>query len=332
MLSPFTEKEMAIQKEWRSIIYKKEEFKVYFHTWKCKDTGEQFEDEVFAQLNYDQVQNQYRAKYSIPFRDEIIGIREKYGLPASKMSEVLGFGANSYRQYEAGEIPSQSNARLIQLSADPHEFGKLVAFSNAFEGSALDKVMHKIELAIQQQKATKQKTLIEEYLFSANQPNTFTGFKKPDFDKFAEMIVFFSEKIQPWKTKLNKLLFYSDFSNFKLTGFSISGAVYKAIAMGPVPNNFQGIYELLYNNGIVDINTTSFPDGGLGELFHSVKGRQFNSALFTETELAVLNQVAERFKDTSTQNIIDISHMEKAWTENQSNNKTIDYIYAFDLK
>ena len=332
MLSPFTEKEMTIQKEWRSIIYKKEEFKVYFHTWKCEDTGEQFEDDVFAQLNFDQVQNQYRAKYSIPFKAEIIAIREKYGLAAFKMSEVLGFGANSYRQYEAGEIPSQSNARLIQLSADPHEFGKLVALSNVFEGSALDKVMHKIELAIQHQKASKQKTLIEDYFFNFSQPCTYTGYRKPDFDKFAEMVFFFSDKIQPWKTKMNKLLFYSDFLNFKHTGFSISGAVYKAIGMGPVPTNFQGIYELLCNTGVVDINTTSFPDGGLGEQFQPVKGRQFNSSLFTDKELVVLNQVAERFKDTSTQNIIEISHQERACTDNISNNKTIDYIYAFDLK
>ena len=332
MLSPFTGKEMSIQKEWRTMTYKKEEFRVCFHTWKCEDTGEQFEDDLFAQLNYDQVQNQYRAKYAIPFREEIVAIREKYDLSAIKMSQVLGFGDNTYRQYEAGEMPSQSNARLIQVSADPHEFCKLIALSHALEGSVLDKVMHKIEHAIQEQKTKKQNTCIEEYLFGASQPNTFTGYKKPDFDKFAEMVLFFSDKVQPWKTKLNKLLFYSDFTNFKLTGSSISGAWYKAIAMGPVPNNFQGIYEFLSNQEVVDINTTSFPDGGLGEQFRAGLGRKFNSTLFTESELTVLNQVAERFKDTSTQDIIDISHQEKAWIENQSNNKPIDYIYAFDLK
>ena len=30
-------------------------FQVLFHSYKCEDTGEQFEDELFAQLNYNQV-------------------------------------------------------------------------------------------------------------------------------------------------------------------------------------------------------------------------------------------------------------------------------------
>jgi hypothetical protein len=67
MQSPFTGKEMTIQKELRTLTFKKDEFRICFHTWKCEDTGEQFEDDVFARLNYDQVQNQYRAKYIFRF-------------------------------------------------------------------------------------------------------------------------------------------------------------------------------------------------------------------------------------------------------------------------
>ena len=77
MKSPFTDKEMSIQKEWRTMYFRKDEFKVLFHSYKCNDTGEQFEDDVFAQLNYNQLVNQYREKYSIPFPEQIISIREK---------------------------------------------------------------------------------------------------------------------------------------------------------------------------------------------------------------------------------------------------------------
>jgi len=332
MQSPFTGKEMIVQKDWRTMSFRKEEFKICFHAWRCEDTNEQFEDEAFAQLNYNQVQNQYRTKYSIPFVTEIKTIREQYGLSASKMSEVLGFGANSYRQYEAGEIPSQSNARLIQLSSDPHEFRKLVAFSNVLEGTTLEKTVHKIEHIIQSLKSEKQKLVIEAYLMGVIAPNTMTGYRKPDFDKMAEMVLFFSETMKPWKTKLNKLLFYSDFTHFKQTGFSISGSVYNAITMGPVPNNFQGIYEFLSNQDIVEIHCTSFPDGGLGEQFSAAPNRKFNATLFTETEMTVLNEIANRFKETSTQNMIDISHKENAWTANVENKNPIDYLYAFDLK
>lgn len=68
MLSPITGKEMIVHKEWREMTFRKETFKVCFHTWKCEDTGEEFEDNRFAQLNYEQVVNQYRERYptSIP--------------------------------------------------------------------------------------------------------------------------------------------------------------------------------------------------------------------------------------------------------------------------
>ena len=88
MKSPFTGKEMSIQKEWRTMNFRKDEFKVLFHSYKCIETGEQFEDDAFAQLNFNQLVNQYREKYSIPFPEEIITIREKYDISASKMSEI----------------------------------------------------------------------------------------------------------------------------------------------------------------------------------------------------------------------------------------------------
>jgi len=53
--------------------------------------------------------------------------------------------------------------------------------------------------------------------------------------------------------------------------------------------------------------------------------------LFTDTELQILDMVAARFKHTSTKEIIEISHKEKAWLENDAEKKLIDYNYSFDL-
>ena len=39
---------MTIQKDWRTLTFKKDEFRICFYTWKCEDTGEHFEDDVFA--------------------------------------------------------------------------------------------------------------------------------------------------------------------------------------------------------------------------------------------------------------------------------------------
>jgi hypothetical protein len=44
-----------------------------------------------------------------------------------------------------------------------------------------------------------------------------------------------------------------------------------------------------------------------------------------------LENIAQRFKDTTTNEIIEISHKEKAWQENKDEKKIIDYKYSFDL-
>jgi hypothetical protein len=117
----------------------------------------------------------------------------------------------------------------------------------------------------------------------------------------------------------------------KQSGYSISGAQYRAISMGPVPNNFNSIFEYLANRDDVDIYYTAFQDGGTGEQFKPNSKKEFNSMLFTENELLILEKITERFKNTSTDEIIEISHREKAWQENIEEKKLIDYKYSFDL-
>lgn len=64
---------------------------------------------------------------------KIKAIRKKYGLPASKMSSILGFGINQWREYEGGAVPAKSSANLICLVSYPKNFLKLVEISDLDE-------------------------------------------------------------------------------------------------------------------------------------------------------------------------------------------------------
>ena len=228
MKSPVTGKEMILAKERRTLSFRKEDFEVVYHSYKCMDSGESFTTEQLDELNLNQLYNQYRVKLNLPFPDKIKSIREKYD------------------------------------------------------------ISRKVESIIQEQNQYKQKLEIENYLIGQKAVNSNTGYRQPDLAKFSEMVVFFTEKLQPWKTKLNKLLFYADFGMFRNTIYSISGIQYQAISMGPVPYNFQSIFEYLANNDDVDVYFTTFPNGNVGEQFKSNKNRKFNSGLFNELELKIL--------------------------------------------
>jgi putative zinc finger/helix-turn-helix YgiT family protein len=331
MKSPCTGKEMILCKEERPFSFRKEEFKVVYHYFKCTDSEESYTTTELDDLNLNQLYNQYRLKYKLPFPDEIIQLRKIYELSASKMSEVLGFGPNSYRNYENGEVPNLSNSRLIQLVKDAREFKKLLLLSNAFEGKSLEKISDRLELIIKQQKEHRFDTLLKEYLIGSPVADNFTGFRIPDLAKFTELIVFFAEKLNPFKTKLNKLLFYADFVMYDRSGFSMSGMRYRAMPLGPVPDKFDSIFDHLAINDEFDIISKIFDDGGIGEKFKPNPKHKFNPDLFSADELSVLEEVVKKFRNTSTNEIINISHKEKGWIENKVSKGIIDYKYGFDI-
>jgi transcriptional regulator with XRE-family HTH domain len=278
-----------------------------------------------------QVYNQYRDKFNIPFPDEIIRIREKYELSAAKMSEILGFGINTYRQYEAGEMPSVANAKLILMVDDPKIFIEMVELCTTLDDKTKNKYIQKAQLLVEEKKRNIFNLNFKEYLLGNHLADIYSGYRNPNFEKFTEMVVYFSDTLSPFKTKMNKLLFYADFLMFKQSCFSISGVRYKAIDMGPVPNNFQSIFEYLANNNEIDIYTTEFPQGYTGEQFKAKNDRPFKADLFSEKELAVLEKVATVFKPTSTNDMIELSHLEEAWKKNEKDKSVISYEYAFDL-
>ncbi len=322
MNSPITGKPMRLMREKRFIPFRKEDYEIDFHFGLCEDTGEQFEDERQAELNISQVYNQYRAKHNMPTTDEIRRIREMYGISASKMSDVLGFGANQYRQYETGEIPSISNGRLIMQAADPEDFLKMVKSATFELGQDF---AQQLKQTIEEKIRMKAIDLSVDY---SERMSELTGFKRLSVQKLWNMIIFFSERIQPFKVKLNKLLFYSDFYHFKLYGSSISGTSYRAIQYGPVPSDYQILMAQGVMSGILELKTIEMYDFN-GEQF--LGKIDFQKKLFTEEEIDVLQQVAEKFAESNNQQIIKISHLEKAWIECEQTHSLIDYRYAFDL-
>lgn len=328
MISPITEKEMVLKKEWRKMTYRKEEFNILFHSWYCADSNESFEDEIFAELNYNQVVNQYREKHNIPFPQDIKATREQYKLPAIRMSQVLGLGDNTYRQYEAGEMPTAANARLIQMAADPTKFLEMLQLSELQDDKLFTTAKSNAEKLIKRE--GYHDDIILSIFFGNRKRSRFSGYNLPDFQKFTEMILYFCSEKDVWKTKLNKMLFYADFGYYKYHHRSISGARYCPIDMGPVPDNFNTLFEILVNEKVLDVNYQTFTDGGTGEKYTPL--RSFEESHFEPDELDILHEVKERLKNLSTQEVIELSHQEKAWSENRTNkSQPIDYTYAYEL-
>lgn len=329
MKSPFTGKEMKLQKESRKVSFRKQEIEYTNLSYYCEDTKQSVVTTELDEVNLRQIYNKYRELNNIPFPEEIKKLRQKYGLSAAKMSELFGFGPNQYALYENGEIPSISNAKAIRLADSPFVFKNMLESNKAIiKEKDYKSIITKINAKLV---SFEDDFSFEEFLLGGKEPSPFTGYKSPDYNRLATMVAYFAKNLKPQKTLLNKLLFYSDFLQYKNFGSSISGCRYAAIARGPVPDNFRSLFEKMEKDSFVKIKYIEYPDGKVGEQFLLGDEKLSDWQSFSEDELKTLQNVCRFFKGKTTKEVVEISHKETAWLKNQEDNALIDYTYAFDL-
>jgi transcriptional regulator with XRE-family HTH domain len=330
MKSPITGKEMKVASAVQKLTFRKEEFELYCKFYVCEDTGEQFTDTQLDEWNLNLLHNLYRAKHNIPSVEEIKSIRELYDLSASQMGSILGFGANTYRLYEKGDIPTVPNAKLIKSSSSPKYFKTLVEDWKPEKKEKREKLLSIVDKKIDEQRKKHFSIELKEHLLGGEDQDEFTGFRKPNFEKFTEMVVFFSLVSACYKTKMNKLLFYADHYSFSQTGYSISGAKYRAIERGPVPYRYESIFDELAENDVIDI---LLEDKGefTTKLLKGRDDRPFNKSLFSEVEFKILEGIAQKFKNTTVKEIVELSHKEIAWKNNNASRDLISYQLSVGL-
>lgn len=319
---------MPLKYELREVTFRKEQYTIPYQYYYCEDSDEQFVDTALDEQNMQLLENHYRARHHIPLPAEITAIREQYGLSATRMGEILGFGPNTYGSYEKGDLPNPSNAKLLKVASDPARFLDLIEdWENADT-----KAGEKLKARVRELKVARKNTYIslQNHLMGTETASKFTGFKRPDLSKLMAMTRYFASLIPSYKTKMNKLLFYADFGMFKAHGRSISGAQYRAIAYGPVPSRYEAVYENMEQGDMLQIDRSLNDDGGQVSLLRA-KEEDF-SGIFTDQELQVLSKVAEKFKDMSPRDIVTLSHEEDCWKQNKEERSIISYHGAFSLR
>lgn len=322
---PICDGKIIIKNEINDIEFRKEIYKVHETYYLCEDCGEKIVDTKMGERSTIQLYNQYREKHNLLFPSEITELRKRYGLSKTKMSLALGWGENTYGSYEKGAIPNESHNSLLSLIDESNQFIKLVkARQDIFSEHEMKDLEKRIE------KFEKEKEELEwiDYVWP-NKILNDTGYIKPDLEKFTNIVLFFLNTEQVFKTKLNKLLFYTDFYHYKKYCIGITGSRYRAIPFGPVPSEYDAIYNWIYKNDYIVINE-NIENWKVTETFEINK--EYDESIFNEDELNTLKTIYERFKDYNATELKDYSHKEKAWIENEKERKIINYQdYAFEL-
>lgn len=140
------------------------------------------------------------------------------------------------------------------------------------------------------------------------------------------------------KTKLLKLLYFLDFSHFKMTGRSVTGLNYSAWRLGPVPQELfkelSGKMQPDLKSAIHDLPKCQVQDQPKQPIQLIRARRNFDGQYFSNNELKLLEEIAFIFKDATAEQMVESTHLKnQPWdlTLHQKGEfKEIDYMLAVD--
>lgn len=152
-------------------------------------------------------------------------------------------------------------------------------------------------------------------------------------EKLINAIIFFANNTHfLGKTKLCKLLYFLDFEHFKETGRSVTGMDYYAWKMGPVPVDLYEEVEAPEPDMADKVEFVEQPTKR-GPMLTVKPLAPIDESLFSKRELRIMRSLAEEYRDTLAEDMIETTHLEnqpwhKIYIEEGKRQQVIPYELA----
>jgi len=148
-------------------------------------------------------------------------------------------------------------------------------------------------------------------------------------DKFKDILLYILEKCagKPniGETLLYKLLYFSDFNYYEIYEEHLSGAEYRKLPFGPVPQKLDSIINQMISNQMIQRFKTEYHGYPQTRYIPLVKPNLVN---LKASEKDVIDKVIEQYSDWSASAISDYSHKDMPWLASKDG-EVIDYELAF---
>lgn len=132
--------------------------------------------------------------------------------------------------------------------------------------------------------------------------------------KFREMILLIARRSDSdpsyGATKLNKLLFFADFSAYRRFGHSISGARYQKLEHGPAPRELLPVRERMIEDGrAIELTRDYF--GNVQRRLTSIDEPTITA--LSGREVALIDEIIQAYRGANATDTSDISHQFTGW-------------------
>jgi len=293
---------------------------------RCKECGDVVLNPAANHDPFELAYRKYRQEHALLQPEEISNWRKAHHLTQSEFARLLGIGIATLNRYENGALQNKSHEKLLRLAMDSSNLLRLVDKSEGVFSKARKKTF--LEALRKSEISSSSLDNIIMINFGGTEKDSSNGFRKLDLSKLYNVVLFFSRD-GVLESKLNKLLFYTDFKHFKEYTLSITGLRYAHLPYGPVPDNYAIYYATMCSKGLVEFEEELFPNGFVGKLIKAVRKPDLN--IFSLSELRIMAAVMEDFKEHTATRIQEIAHKEKGYQQT-SDGDIISYTYANELK
>lgn len=294
----------------------------------CAECGEELFNEELDSATLINAYNEYRRRHKLLLPEEIRRIREQYGLSQRSFAKLLNWGDKTIRRYENGAVQDRAHNSLLLFLREPENMRTYLTENEvALDEKQISRLLETVEKLEQDTDFRVGRRYFD--LFFSRVPCEENGFKGFDYEKLCAMVLFFAHKSAGLlKTKLMKLLNYSDMIFYKENGLSISGLKYAHLPYGPVPDNFDMILGKMAADHIAHIEV--FYDGSY-ENHQVIPECDVPEGALSDKEIEVLNRIYEKFKNFGSAEISNYSHREKGYNATKTG-QIISYAYAMDIQ
>lgn len=294
----------------------------------CAECGEELFNEELDSATLINAYNEYRRRHKLLLPEEIRRIREQYGLSQRSFAKLLNWGDKTIRRYENSAVQDRAHNSLLLFLREPENMRTYLTENEvALDEKQINRLLEAVEKLEQDTDFRVGRRYFD--LFFSRIPCEENGFKGFDYEKLCAMVLFFAHKSAGLlKTKLMKLLNYSDMIFYKENGLSISGLKYAHLPYGPVPDNFDMILGKMAADHIAHIEV--FYDGSY-ENHQVIPECDVPEGALSDKEIEVLNRIYEKFKNFGSAEISNYSHREKGYNATKTG-QIISYAYAMDIQ
>lgn len=305
-----------------------EEIEINADVLVCSECGEEIFCEKLDSQTLITAYNEYRKRHKLLLPEEIKRIREQYGLSQRSFAKLLNWGDKTIYRYENGAIQDKAHNSLLLFLREPENMRYYLTENEVtLDQKQKSKLLETVE-KLEQNTEYRVAGRLFDHFFS-NVPSENNGFKAFDYEKLCAMVLFFAHKnSELLKTKLMKLLNYSDMIFYKENGISMSGLKYAHLPYGPVPEHFDILLGKMTADHIVHIEIVY--DNGY-EKHQVIPEQDIPLNNISESELDVLERVYTKFKDYGSVDISNYSHREAGYKATKVG-EIISYSYAKEIQ